>query len=228
MEKIYVTREFMKDVMKDILNPEIHKTGQPSEVCGSFMVESDGMRKFLKHDSKSVGRRVNQRGFQMGGLEDGVQFCQPKKSITNILWHTHPKGVPCYPSGSDVYITLIKDCGSFSGETAQALVEFLFTEVGFWLIMRRVEDDKPVPAIDISNMYEEIDGFISILEKHILREYYKTPVPNQSIAETIQGHPHISNKACIQFHPWSDDDICVEIPGVLLTTPMSQVSVCSR
>lgn len=218
----------MKDVMKDILNPEVHKTGQPAEVCGSFTVESDGMRKFLKHDAKSAGRRVNQRGFQMGGLEDGVQFCQPKKSITNILWHTHPKGVPCYPSGSDIYITLIKDCGMYGSETAQALVEFLFTEVGFWLIMRKTEDEKPVDPIDISNMYDEINNFIGILEQHILREYYRSPVPNQKIAETIQGHPHISNKSLIQFHPWTDEDICVEIPQVLLTTPMSQGMVCSR
>lgn len=218
----------MKDVMKDILNPEVHKTGQPAEVCGSFSVETDGMRKFLKHDAKSVGKRVNQRGFQMGGLEDGVQFCQPKKSITNILWHTHPRGVPCYPSGSDVYITLIKDCGRYGSETAQALVEFLFTEVGFWLIMRKTEDDKPTDPIDISNMYEEINNFIMVLEQHILREYYKSPVPNQKIAEIIQNHPHISNKSIIQFHPWTDEDICVEIPGVLLSTPMSQGMVCSR
>lgn len=218
----------MKDVMKDILNPEFHKTGQPAEVCGSFTVETDGMRKFLQHDSKSVGRRVNQRGFQMGGLEDGVQFCQPKKSFTNILWHTHPKGVPCYPSGSDVYITLIKDCGRYSKDTAQALVEFLFTEVGFWLIMRRVEEGNIVPPIDISSMYGEIDPFIKILEQHILREYYKSPIPSQQNAETIQSHPHISNKSAIEFHPWIDDDICVEIPSVLLSALMTQTAVCGR
>lgn len=219
----------MKDVMKDIINPEVHESGQPAEVCGSFTVETDGMRKFLKHDSKSVGKRVNQRGFQMGGLEDGVQFCQPKKSVTNILWHTHPKGVPCYPSGSDVYITLIKDCGSYSTQSAQALVEFLFTEVGFWLIMRKVgEDNQPVSPIDITNMYDEIDNFIKILEQHILREYYKSPVPNSQIADVIQKHPHIYNKSTIQFHPWTDDDIYVEIPSVLLTTPMSRTTVCSR
>lgn len=245
---------FEERVRESIMNPEFHANGKPTEVCGAFNIyldESVG-EYVIQHDSSSVSKnRSNENGFHMGGLEDGVQFCHPKKYVHNVLWHTHPKGVPAYPSGSDVFVTIINDCTEGltpSDSTAQAFVEFLFTEHGFWVIYRNVYDDGSIASpldftetrgraikmnrrkmISVEDIRDQVDDLIEKMEAVIIKNYYRNPVPDQqavdNIQQTIDSNPEfllVRNRIRFNFYPWGTDRI--QLPEILFTTPV--VGIC--
>jgi len=254
---------FVKKVRYDIMNPEIHREiGKPAEVCGSFFVTEDNGRYVIHHDSRSTTKNEsNERGFHKGTYdpEDNVQFCHPRKYSANILWHAHPKGVPSYPSGSDVFVTIINDCTEnlhHLDTAAQAFVEFLFTEHGFWVIHRGVNKDgqlasaidltdaggKPIhlnyhSMIDVVEVRSHVDTLMGLLERKIMSNYYRTQCPDQQAVNMINNEINtnpifhlIRDRTKLQFFNWSElengKSWSLRLPGVLIDTPVS--NVCLR
>lgn len=223
---------FVERVRRNIEHPEVVE-GMVSEVCGSMNMD-ENLR--LSHDPLSADGHSNEYGFQRGGVEEGSegrnQFCQPKTYASRILWHTHPKGVPAYPSGSDIFVTLIRDCSD--SDNAQAYLEFLFTEYGFWIIHRKITPENTlVPAIDISKRggrgikMREVETIISKIEDQSIRpQYYREARPTRNSATEIANHLlklTYENLVHISFHDWDTREF--ELPEALFTVPMSQVCV---
>lgn len=221
--------EFIQRVRRDIENPEIIE-GMVSEVCGAM-----GMNNPLQftHDPISADN-PNDHGFQRGGVErlsDGKnQYCQPKTYSARVLWHTHPKGVPAYPSGSDIFVTMIRDCSG--NDNAQSYVEFLFTEHGFWVIHRKVTPENTlVPAIDLSKSggkgikMRDVETMITNLEDRTIRpEYSRDKVPKKESAEKIAKHLlklTYKNLVHISFHNWDEKEF--DIPEALFIAPITNV-----
>lgn len=220
---------FVKKVRENIMNPEIIE-GMNSEVCGSMNIDNN-LR--LSHDPSSANRK-NEHGFQKGGVETSPegrnQFCHPKKYSSRILWHTHPRGVPAYPSGSDIFVTMVKDCSG--SDTAQAYIEFLFTEHGFWIIHRRVTPENTLmPAIDITRTggngikMRDVETMITKLEDETIRpEYYRDKIPNRKASEKITNHLMkltYKNLVHVRFHPWETEEF--DIPEALFQAKVTDV-----
>ena len=252
-----IDSEFKNHVLDEIRNPEMHELGKPAEICGTFDIEWDeGSGEYvLKHDNVKPGKTTKNVGeltVEKGGVEDGVQFCHPKRYVHNVLWHTHPRGVPAYPSGSDVFITVINDCTgglSHKESTAQTFVEFLFTEHGFWVVHRNVYENgqiasaldftetrgKPIHMknkrmIRVTNIRENIDTLIEILEQRLISHYYRNRIPNSSIVEDIQNFVNtnkdfeiISNRLKINFYSWETERIT--LPEILFTTKVEGICI---
>lgn len=247
---------FIEKVRKDITNPEIiPEIGKPSEICGSFYVTVDPSSGdyIIHHDPASTtSKESNTDGFHRGTYDpdDKVQFCHPRKYAANFLWHTHPSGVPAYPSGSDVFVTVVNDCSrglSHLETTAQAFVEFLFTEYGFWLIHRRVQPDgtmsealdltdsggEPIrmnyhDMVDVEALRNHVETLMNLLEKKIIAHYFRTPRPDQEavadIMREIDTNPvfHlIKGRVVINFYRWEDvaGGLRAPLPEVLVNTP---------
>lgn len=223
--------DFIRRVRENIENPEIIE-GMHSEVCGAMNAD-ENLR--LSHDPSSANNK-NENGFQKGGVETSPegknQFCHPKKHSSRILWHSHPRGVPAYPSGSDIFVTMIKDCSET--DTAQAYIEFLFTEHGFWVIHRKVTPENTlVPAIDISKKggkgikMREIETMITKLEDNSIRpEYFRDHVPKKEAAEKISKHLMkltYKNLAHLCFYPWGTEEF--DIPEVLFSAPVTNTCI---
>ena len=256
---------FIRKVRYDIENPRIHyKINKPEEVCGSFRTEcidEKNHRYVIRHDmDSSFAKSRNEHGFQKGSYdpEDNIQFCHPKKYSTNIIWHTHPVNVPAYPSGSDVFVTMINDCtpGLDHSETAaQAYVEFLFTEHGFWLIHRHVNergemasaidltgtDGKPIrlnyhQMVDVESVRSHVETLMSVLESKIMSNYYRTRVPDRQAVEMINNEINnnpifhmIKRRVKLNFFPWdsmAETGGKIYLPTVLIDTPVT--NVCLR
>jgi hypothetical protein len=249
--------DFKRVVIEEINNPDYHLPGKPAEICGTFDIiwREDKQEYKLVHNSSEVGKLNKQVGeftVERGGVEDGVQFCHPKRYVHNVLWHTHPRGVPAYPSGSDVFITVINDCtGNLTHQesTAQTFVEFLFTEHGFWVIHRNVYNDERIAsAIDftetrgkpihmknkrmirVAKVRDIIDNLIEDLERKLINHYYKSRVPNDSIVSDVQNfmdtHPDfeiIRNRIKLNFYPWETE--CITLPEILFTTKVEGICI---
>lgn len=211
--KVIVKQHFVEAIMKDILHPHIHENNSPAEVCGSMNIIKHSEHSYeLTHDERSVNKHKNKNGFQMGGLEDGLQFCQPKKYVSNILWHTHPSGVAPYPSGSDLMVTAISDCGAWGTDgSAQALIEFLFTEPGVWIFYRNPGkspiDITKVNANDVMDMAGRI-------EREVLREYVRSPVPDSIAITNVQDimNRYSNSRVHVEFHKWSEGGLQISLP----------------
>lgn len=223
--------DFIKRVRENIENPEIIE-GMHSEVCGSMNAD-ENLR--LSHDPSSANNQ-NEHGFQKGGVETSPggrnQFCHPKKHSSRILWHSHPRGVPAYPSGSDIFVTMIKDCSGT--DTAQAYIEFLFTEHGFWVIHRKVTPENTLtPAIDISGKggrgikMREVEDMIAKLEDNSIRpEYLRGRVPRKESAEKITNHLvklTYRNLVHLSFYPWGTEEF--DVPEILFSAPVTNTCV---
>ena len=256
---------FVEKVRYDIMNPEVHREiNKPAEVCGSFFVtlDSETGRYVIHHDSKSTTKKEsNERGFHRGTYdpEDNVQFCHPRKYSANILWHAHPKGVPSYPSGSDVFVTMINDCTEnlhHLDTAAQAFVEFLFTEHGFWVIHRGVTKDgqlasaidltdaggKPIrlnyhSMVDVEEVRSHVDTLMTLLERKIMSNYFRTQCPDQQAVNMINHEINtnpvfhlIRDRTRLQFFNWSElengKQWSLRLPGVLIDTAVT--NVCLR
>jgi hypothetical protein len=249
--------EFKNHVLDEIRNPEMHELEKPAEICGTFDIEWDegGGEYVLKHNNVKPGKNTKNVGeltVERGGVEDGVQFCHPKRYVHNVLWHTHPRGIPAYPSGSDVFITVINDCTgglSHTESTAQTFVEFLFTEHGFWVVHRNVYENgqiasaldftetrgKPIRMknkrmIQVKNIRENIDTLIDILEQRLISHHRRNKVPNSSIVEDIQNFVNtnmdfeiIHNRLKINFYPWETERIT--LPEILFTTKVEGICI---
>jgi hypothetical protein len=248
---------FVEKVRYDIMNPEVHpEIKKPAEVCGAFYVTMDTSTGdyIVHHDSMSTTKKEsNANGFHRGTYDpdDKVQFCHPRKHASNILWHAHPRGVPSYPSGSDVFVAMVNDCSrglSFLDTTAQAFVEFLFTEHGFWLIHRYVRPDgrmadaidltdsdgEPIrmnyhEMVDVEALREHVDTLINLLESRIISHYFRTPCPDQkavsSINEEISNNPvfHlIKDRVVLNFYRWEqvEGGLDIPLPEILINTPV--------
>jgi hypothetical protein len=256
-KRFRLDEDFKKVVRGEIDNPEFHQEGKPAEICGTFDIiwmEEEKEYKFI-HNSSEVGGMNKQTGgftVERGGVEDGVQFCHPKRYVHNVLWHTHPRGVPSYPSGSDVFITVINDCTgglSHRDSTAQTFVEFLFVEHGFWVIHRNVyQDGRIASAIDftrggggpihmknkrmirVAKARDLVDELIEDLERKLISHYYKSKVPNNTIINDVQNfmdtNPDfeiIHNRIRLNFYPWETD--CITLPETLFTTNVGGVCI---
>ena len=252
-----IDSEFKNHVLDEIRNPEMHELGKPAEICGTFDIEWDeGSEEYvLKHNNVKPGKTTKYMGdltVERGGVEDGVQFCHPKRYVHNVLWHTHPRGVPAYPSGSDVFITVINDCTgglSHTESTAQTFVEFLFTEHGFWVVHRNVYENgqiasaldftetrgKPIHMknkrmIRVTNIRENIDTLIEVLEQRLISHYYRNRIPNKEIVNDIQSFMDtnkdfeiIHNRLKINFYPWETERIT--LPEILFTTKVEGICI---
>lgn len=240
---------FVEKVMKDITNPHIHREiNKPSEVCGAFYVKIDPENGdyIVCHDASSV-LQANPNGFSKGTYDpdDNVQFCHPRKYSANILWHSHPKGVPAYPSGSDVFVTMVRDCSTgldHIDTTAQAYIEMLFTEHGFWLIHRNIYEDGRIAGcipidthevLDINSVRDHVATLCTLLETKIINHYYRTPVPDDIAVQNIQYeidnnpvfHP-IKDRVKIKFYPWNKlDSLVISLPEALVNAPVRGVCV---
>ena len=265
MKEFVFENGFVEKVRYDIRNPEIHpEINKPAEVCGSFFVtlDSDTGRYVIHHDSRSTTKKEsNERGFHRGTYdpEDNVQFCHPRKYSANILWHAHPRGVPSYPSGSDVFVTMINDCTEnldHLDTAAQAFVEFLFTEHGFWVIHRGCNKDgqlasaidltdsggKPIhlnyhSMVDVEEIRSHVDTLMGLLERKIMSNYFRTQCPDQQAVDMINNEINtnpvfhlIRHRTRLQFFNWSElengKDWVLALPGVLIDTPVT--NVCLR
>lgn len=252
---------FIDKVLHDIRYPEMHRgVDKPAEVCGSFYVTRDSQNRYvIHHDSLSTSRKeMNERGFHRGTYdpEENIQFCHPRKNSANILWHAHPRGVPSYPSGSDVFVTMINDCtnGLRHLETAaQAFVEFLFTEYGFWVIHRGVDKDgklmsaidltdtdgKPIrlnyhDMIDVEEVRSHVDTLMALLERKIMGQYSRTVCPDRLAVESINREINtnpvfhlIRGRTVLNFFSWDElennKNWGLTLPGVLIDTPVTDV-----
>jgi hypothetical protein len=256
LKPFIVDDSFKKAVMGEVFNPELHYIGKPAEVCGALDIvwREDSQAYVLIHNLESSHpEKRTKDGFHKGDLEDnGVQFCHPKKYVHNVLWHTHPRGVPAYPSGSDVFITVINDCtGGLSEDetTAQTFVEFLFTEYGFWVIHRNVYANNIISSaldytesrgnsirmknrkmFNVVKLREYVDQIIGMLEKRIVDNYYRTEIPDEKAVRDIQNtidkdptYTLIKNRIRVNFYSWETDKIY--LPEVLITTPVSGICI---
>lgn len=240
---------FVDKVKMDINNPSIHKEiNKPSEVCGAFYVKIDPENGdyIVCHDPSSV-MYSNMNGFSLGTYDpdDNVQFCHPKKYSANILWHSHPKGVPAYPSGSDVFVTMIRDCSTglhHLDTTAQAYIEMLFTEHGFWLIHRNIYEDGRIAScipldshetLDVNSVRDHVNTLCTLLETKIINHYYRTPIPDDIAVQNIQYeidnnpvfHP-IKDRVKVKFYSWDKlNDLVISLPEVLVNAPVKGVCV---
>jgi hypothetical protein len=226
--------EFVTRLRTRVANPDVHENGMVSESCGSSLYDSNYT---IFHDPQSVSQ-PDEQGFQRGGLEtspEGInQFCQPKKNSARILWHTHPRGTPAYPSGSDIFVVVVRDCSGKRGEdaSAQSLIEFLFTEHGFWIIHRRVGGDNRIfPGMDMQGSgkrarMRDIDNKISSLEDEIIRPcYMRSRVPTKNSAGDIhRGCVDIlgDNRVHVSFHTW-DEASAFDIPHALFEPVVTDV-----
>jgi len=245
--------------MHEIQNPEYHLPGKPSEICGTFNIvwKEDSQEYLLVHDNENAGKstRTTATGdflVERGGMEGGVQFCHPRRYVHNVLWHTHPRGVPAYPSGSDIFITVINDCTRglrHSESTAQTFVEFLFTECGFWVVHRNVYSDGRIASaldftesrgapirmknkrmIRVDNLRDEIDELIETLERRLIGHYYKQRCPTDEVVRDVQNFMDtdprfalIHNRIKLNFHPWETESIT--LPEILFTTEVGGVCI---
>jgi len=254
--RIRFEQGFVERVRHDINNPEIHsQIGKPSEVCGAFYVTVDPQTGdyVVHHDSASTTKKEsNANGFHRGTYdpEDNVQFCHPRKHAANVLWHAHPVGVPSYPSGSDVFVAVVNDCSAglhHLETTAQAFIEFLFTEHGFWLIHRHVHQDgvmasaldltdsggEPIrmnyhDMVDVEALRQHVETLMTLLERKIISHYYRTHCPDQeavnSIMSEINTNPvfHlIRDRVAVHFYRWEDVEsgVDISVPEILINTP---------
>jgi hypothetical protein len=177
-------------------------------------------------------------GFQKGGLEtssEGTnQYCHPAKNSARILWHTHPRNTPAYPSGSDIFVVVVRDCSGRGGEdsTAQSLIEFLFTEHGFWIIHRGVDGENRIArGLNIHGQGQrskmrEIDRNIAFLEDNVIRPcYMRNRVPSRDSAQSIFkacGDLIKESTVHISFYTWDEAD-SFEIPVALFYPDVSDV-----
>jgi hypothetical protein len=256
-KRFRLDENFKRAVINEINNPEYHLPGKPAEICGTFDIIwlEDKQEYKLIHNNSKVGKLNKEMGnftVERGGVEDGVQFCHPKRYVHNVLWHTHPRGVPAYPSGSDVFITVINDCtGGLSHQesTAQTFVEFLFTEHGFWVIHRNVYPDERIASaidftetrgkpihmknkrmIQVAKVRDVVDGLIEDLERKLINHYYASRIPNNTIVNDIQNFMDthqdfeiIRNRIKINFYPWETDFIT--LPEILFTTNVEGICI---
>ena len=209
--------DFISRLRENIKKPEVHENGMVSEVCGSSLYDTNYT---IFHDKESANK-PDKNGFQRGGVEKSHggenQFCHPKKNSTRILWHTHPRGTPAYPSGSDIFVVMVKDCSGIKGfhSTAQSYIQFLFTEYGFWIIHRKVDaNNRLSPAIDITRggrggvKMRDIESSIDMLEEDIIRpEYFKSKKPSKKTGERIETHftdLPFKNMVHVSFHEWEE------------------------
>jgi hypothetical protein len=252
-----IDEDFKNKVKEELLDPAYHESGKPEEICGTFRIEWDESKDeyVLVHNNVKQGMSTKTLGdliVERGGLENGVQFCHPKLYVHNVLWHTHPRGVPAYPSGSDVFITIINDCTrglTHQESTAQTFVEFLFTEHGFWVIHRNVYENGGIAsALDFTetrgrpirmknkkmtqvvNIREKVDELIDKLEQRLIQHYYRSRVPDQEAVRDIQelmdtdeDFKLIHNKLKIHFFPWEREQIT--LPEILFTTKVGGVCI---
>ena len=190
------------------------------------------------HDKESVDNPTKD-GFQRGGVEtssEGAnQYCHPKKNSSRILWHTHPRGSPAYPSGSDLFVVMVRDCSGKRGmdSTAQSYIEFLFTEHGFWIIHRGVDENNVlIPSINITKgargkiKMRDIEKSIDDIEDKVIRpEYRRTRTPSKRSAEILGEFLRgigFADMVHVSFHGWEEASGFV-IPMALFEAEISEI-----